>query len=277
MRRKYVLFLFILFLTQDVFSYNVELNSDEPPSAAVVGRYTLYEDRYWFVNTLTVEQFEGEGYDVADEYQPDMILRVNYSRSNYQFTTTITSLSYPHITLEYLEGDHDLNVTVYENNHGSEGERIASYASMQQGNVRTEESQDPHYGVLINPSIFEIGNTFSVSKKLEFKVVRAEFLETSKGTNVTYVLESFFDNSVQMSNWTIWCDAKSGIIHKKIIIHKNPVRSSREEMRLIETGVIFEDTAVEESPRTRDIPGFPIHAIFVGMLLSLIILKKIQS
>lgn len=240
MSRKLLLFISLVFVCQTFFGFPVKSTPDHFPPAAVVGRYVLHEDRFWIVYNMTVQQLRDEGYDVSGD--PDLPLQVNYTRLGYTYKYKIAKLSWPNITLELTQGEHDLNVTAHRiMEDGSIGEKLASFFKVNQPPyVKTWESQNPNLGVGFNPSVFVIGNKFS-DKLLEYNINRTEILtDTPWGQNETYVLYGYFANASHCYKNIVWCDAESGVMLKQIWDQENPIFISHEEQKTVETGIKFE-------------------------------------
>lgn len=213
--------------------------SNEFPPAVILGRYNLFEDRYWVAYNKTVQQLRNEGYDVPGD--ANWMLQVNYTRLDYTLKSKIIGLSWPNVTLQLVEGTHDLNVTarrIMEN--GSIGERIASFLRTDQPSYVHPyllEVKDPDLGVGFNPSVFTIGNTFP-TLLMTYAVDRTETLiGTPWGQNETYVSVGHFANGTHFYDWTTWCDAESGLFLKLVVETKTPTFISLEEAEIIETGV----------------------------------------
>ena len=242
MSRKLVLFITLIFLSQIFLVLPIKSSPDQFPPAAVVGRYALYEDKYWFSENKSVQQLRDEGYDVPGD--PDWPLQVNHTRLDFTLKCTILKLSWPNVTFQIIEGEHDRNVTAHKiMEDGSIGEKIASFIRVNQPYfpyMRTVESWDPQLGPMFNPSVFVIENTFS-GKLLEYSVNRTKILtDTPWGQNETYVLYGYFANASHYIKNVAWCDAESGIILKQIWDQKTPMFISHEEQKIVETGIKFE-------------------------------------
>ena len=224
--------LIVLSLYSDV----LHANPDNHPSEAVAGKYIIYKDDYWILIKKSVEEIEAEGYNIPDKYSSDTALLVNYTRLNYRFKVKIISILSSSITVENTEMEHDLQVKVYENEDGRPGELIASFETEDvQAKKREWESEDPHYGVLFNPSIFNMGNKYSMGD-LEFSVIGTETLNTPLGEFNTYVLEGTRAEPYKV-RWLIWCDSETGLIVKQSNNQEMTQRYiSREETIIIETG-----------------------------------------
>jgi len=211
----------------------IKSNPEEPQPAAMVGKYILQEDKYWIVYNKTVQQLRDEGYDVLGD--PSWLLQVNYTRLDYTMKCEIIKLSWPNVTLENIEGEHDLNVTAYRiMENGSIGEKLASFLKPDQPpRMRTWESWDPYLGVMFNTSALVIGNNFSIGL-LKLSVDGTETLtDTPWGLNETYVLHGTYS----FSNNTVWCDAESGIVLKEIWDTSHSTFISHEELKTVETGI----------------------------------------
>lgn len=177
----------------------MKASSGQFPPAVTLGRYNLFEDKYWIVYNKTTQQLRSEGYEVADE--SDWLLKVNYSRIGYTLKSKVVKLSWPNVTLQVIEGAHDLNVTAHRiMDDGNIGEILASF-------LRTNrppyvhpyplEVNDPDLGVGFNPSVFTIGNIFP-TKLLTYTVNRIEtLLGTPWGQNQTYVSRGYFANTAR--------------------------------------------------------------------------------
>lgn len=239
MSRKLVLLISLILLSQAFLVLPARSNPEQFPPAAVVGRYVLYEDRYWIVNNKTVQQLRNEGFDLSGD--ADWLLQVNYTRLGYTAKSKIVGLSWPNATLHFIEGAHHLNVTAHRiMEDGSIGEKIGSFLKTNRppyAHPSTFESEDPNFGIVFNPSAFTIGNTFSTGI-LTYTVNRTETLTgTLWGQNQTFVLNGYFANASHCYKWTAWCDAESGIELKQIVDSKTPMHTSYEEMKTVETGV----------------------------------------
>lgn len=235
-----MLFISLIFLSQVFLVLHAKSNPDQIPPAAVVGRYFIGEDRYWIVYNKTVQQFRDEGYDVPGD--PSWLLQVNYTRLDYTFKSKIVKLLWPNVTVEVMEGKHVLNVTAHRiMEDGSIGEKIASFERVPPHfpYAHTWETWDPEFGAMFNPSVFVVGNTFS-GRVLEYSVNRTEILDTPWGQNETYILHGYFANTSHCYDFTIWCDAHSGLILKQIVHSRTPSFISREEIKTVETGIKFE-------------------------------------
>lgn len=240
MSRKFALFISLIFFSQIFFVLSTKSNPEHFPPAAVVGRYVLQEDRYWIAYNKTVQQLRDEGYDVPGD--PDWPLQVNYTRLNFTLKCTILRLSWPNVTSQNIEGEYGLNVTAYRiMEDGSIGEKLASFVRVNQPpHMRTWESWDPNLGPMFNPSVFVIGNNFSIND-FEYNVNRTEILtNTPWGQNETYVLCGYFSNTSHCWKTIVWCDAESGIRLKQNWDLKTPMFISHEELKIVETGTKFE-------------------------------------
>ena len=239
MYKKLFLSVILVLLVQTFAALPVKSSSDQFPSAVTLGRYNLFEDKYWIVYNKTVQQLGSEGYEVAGE--SDWLLKVNYSRIGYTLKSKVVKLSWPNVTLQLVEGAHDLNVTAHRiMGDGSIGEKLASF-------LRTSrppyvhpyplEVHDPEFGVGFNPSVFTIGNTFA-TVLLTFTVNRTETLSgTPWGQNLTYVSIGYLANTTHSYDWTVWSDAQSGLLLKLAVESKTPTFTSYEEAEIIETGI----------------------------------------
>lgn len=229
----------LVLLVQTLAALPVESSSDQFPSAVTLGRYNLFEDKYWIVYNKTAQQLRSEGYEVAGE--SDSLLMVNYSRIGYTLKSKVVKLSWPNVTLQLIEGAHDLNVTAHRiMGDGSIGEKLASF-------LRTSrppyvhpyplEVNDPDLGVGFNPSVLTVGNTFP-TKLLTYTVSRTQILSgTPWGQNQTYVLRGYFANTTHSYDWTVWNDAQSGLFLRLAVESKTPTFTSYEEAEIIETGI----------------------------------------
>ena len=234
-----MLFISLIFLSQVFLILPVESTPGEFPPAAVVGQYILQEDRYWIAYNKTVQQLRDQGYDVLGD--PDWPLQVNYTRLNFTLKCTILRLSWPNVTSQNIEGEYDLNVTAHRiMEDGSIGEKLASFVRVNQPpHMRTWESWDPNLGPMFNPSVFVIGNNFSINN-FEYNVNRTEILtNTPWGQNETYILYGYFANTSHYYKTTVWCDAESGIRLKQNWDSKTPMFISHEELKVVETGIKF--------------------------------------
>jgi len=237
-RKSIVTLLFsLVFASFLFFTSPARLASAQVPSAAVLGRYVLWNDNFWMVTNKTVQQLSQEGYDVEGE--PDQPIQVNYTRLNYTFKSKIVKLAWPNITLELTEGEYDLNVTMHEIlEDGTIGERIGSFLRESQPSRtgRTYEAWDPAFGPGFSPSALWNGNTFTVW--LEYEVTGPETLyNTPWGQNETFVLNGERINNTHSFTNRIWCDAETGIILKQIWDSKMPTCVTHEEQTIIETGI----------------------------------------
>ncbi|MFZ1039238.1 MAG: hypothetical protein WAN53_05075, partial [Candidatus Bathyarchaeia archaeon] len=210
MSRKLLLLIFLVFLGQVLLVLPIKLSFGQPPSAATVGRYVVSEDKYWIIYNKTVQELKNEGYDVPGD--PSSRLQVNYTRLGYTFRSAIVRLSWPNVTVESIEGRHDLNVTAFRiNDNGTIGERAGSFLRANQPpRMRTWDSRDPHLGVMFNLSIFTVGYNFTYEDEIVFQygVNRTELLnETKWGPTPTYVLYGYFENASHLLRNTVWCDA----------------------------------------------------------------------
>jgi hypothetical protein len=204
-----------------------------------VGRYNLFEDKHWIVYNETVQQVRNEGYDVPGE--ANWTLQVNYTRLDYTLKVKVLKLSWPNVTLQVIEGTHDLNVTarrIMEN--GSIGEKLASFSRTNRPlyvHPYLLEVKDPDLGVAINPSAFTIGNTFPTAL-LMYTVNRTETLTgTPWEQNETYVMKAYFANETHRFDWTVWCDAQSGIILRQKVDSETSTYTSYEETEITQTGI----------------------------------------
>ncbi len=227
-----------LLLTITLFSFSAILyaNPQNRPTEAVAGKYNIYKDDYWILYRKTVEEIKDEGFTIPDKYSSDTELFVNYTRLNYSLKIKILSLSNSNINVENTEMKHDRQIKIYENNDGIPGDLIASFELEDvQENKWEWGSDDPHYGILLNPSLLKIGNKFDL-EILEFTVVRKELLNTPLGEFNTYVLEGIQTLPYSI-RWIIWCDSETGLIVKQSNNQEMMQRFiSREETLIIETG-----------------------------------------
>ena len=151
-------------------------------------------------------------------------------------------MSWPNVTVESIEGRHDLNVTAFRiNDNGTIGERVGSFTRVDQPpRMRTWESQDPHLGVMFNPSIFTVGYNFTYEDEIVFQygVNRTELLnETKWGPTPTYVLYGYFENASHLLRNTVWCDATSGMMLKQIWDQSFPSYTSYEVQLATDIGI----------------------------------------
>jgi len=212
------------------------LAPSQVPSAAVLGRYVLWNDKFWMVTNKTVQQLSSEGYNVLGE--PNQLVNVNYTRLNYTMKNKIVKLNWPNITAEIVEGGHDLNVTVYKIEGGAIGERIGSFLRPNQPSRagRTYDTWDPAFGPGFSPSVLWNGNT--VTSWFEYHVTGPEILQgTPWGQNQTFVLTGEKTNSTHSFRNCVWCDAGTGIVLKQIYDQKTPNLVTHEEMFISETGI----------------------------------------
>lgn len=222
-----------------MFLLPVESISNQVPEVIEVGRYNLFEDEYWIVFNKTVQQVRNEGYDVPGE--ANWMVRVNYTRLDYTLRSKILKVSWPNVTLQLIEGAHDLNVTAHRiMEDGSIGEKVASFTNANRPpyvHPYLLEVKDPDLGVAINPSAFTIGNTFP-TVLLTYTVNRTETIAgTPWGQNETYVMKAYFRNETHLFDWTVWCDARSGIILKQKVESETSMYTSHEETEIAETGI----------------------------------------
>jgi len=237
--QKLYLLISLVFLCQVFFVLPVKSTSNQFPQAIELGRYNLFQDKYWAVHNKTIQQLRNEGYDVPGD--ANSFVQANYTYLDYTFKSKIVRLSWPNVTLQITEGTHDLNVTVYRT-IDDEGisERLGSYL---RSNLPLYihpyplEVRDPDLGVGFNPSVFTIGNTFP-TLLLTYTVNRTEILNgTPWGQNDTYVCEGYFANATHSYKWTTWCDARSGLFLKLAVESKTPTFTSYEEQKIVKTGV----------------------------------------
>jgi len=248
MNRRFSLLL-LSFLFSQLLTLPARSLENQFTPASEFGRYILQEDKYWIAQNKTVQQLRNEGYDVPGD--PNWLLQVNYTRLNYTLKCTIVALSWPNVTSQNIEGAYNLNVTAHRiMEDGSISERIASFLKENQP-ARTGhlwKCQDPGFGVGFNPSALVIGNHFSIGTAgidLEYSVNRTETLTgTQWGQNETYVLYGYFANVTHCYDWTIWCDAESGIVLREVVKTETPNFKSYEETRTIETGVLANEVEV---------------------------------
>jgi len=236
-------FISLIILAQMLFVIlPTRLSFGQPPSAATVGRYVVSEDKYWVVYNKTLQDLKNEGYNVSGD--SSWLLQVNYTRLGYTFRSAIVRLSWPNVTVESVEGRHDLNVTALRiNPDGTTGDRVGSFLRLNQPpRMRTWESRDPHLGVMFNPSIFTVGYNFTYESEIVFQysVNRTELLnETRWGPTQTWVLYGYFVNASHSLKNTVWCNASSGMILKQIWDQSFPYYTSHEVQ-------LATDIAVEE-------------------------------
>jgi hypothetical protein len=240
MSRKLLLLIFLVFLGQVLLVLPIKLSFGQPPSAATVGRYVVSEDKHWIVYNKTVQELKNEGYNVSGDL--NWLLQVNYTRLDYTFRSAIVRLSWPNVTVESIEGRHDLNVTAFRiNDNGTIGERAGSFLRANQPpRMRTWDSRDPHLGVMFNPSIFAVGYNFTYEDEMVFQysVNRTELLnETKWGPTQTYVLYGDFINASHLLRNTVWCDATSGMMLKQIWDQSFPSYTSYEVQLATDIGI----------------------------------------
>ena len=256
---KYLLvFIFLFVFSQLLVPLPVQSSLDQTPSAAVVGRYVLYEDKFWIFYNKTVGQLRAEGYDVQGD--SNLMLEVHYTYLGYTFKCKILELSFPTVTLGNTEGKHVLKVIAYKN-----GAEYTSFEREIQPFSHTWQSQNPDLGLMFNPAAFVIGYTFPTTL-LEYRVDSTELLNTPWGQNETYVLHGSFSNATHSFRNTVWCDAKSGIILKIVWDSETSTYVSREEMKTIETGVAgsnFEVTYGEDVSETQSVDSTSNVTVFV--------------
>lgn len=245
MNRGLVIALSLIFLCQAFRASPARSNLSQFPSAATLGRYVLSESYYWIAYNKTVQQLKNEGYDASGD--ASWLLQVNYTRLGYSFRSQIVNLSWPFVTTQNVEREYDLSVTACRiMDDGSVGEKLGSFIRTNQparlGLLWT--NPDPEFGVGFNPSAFAIGNNFSESV-LDYTVSRTEVLtNTPWGQNDTYLLHGSFTNSSHSYQHVVWCDTDSGIALKRVMDSITPMFVSREEHRIIETGVAWDSFEV---------------------------------
>lgn len=245
-RREFTvtLFVFLVFTGFLFLAAPAGVASDQVPSAAALGRYAVYNDKFWMIQNKTVQQLSSEGYNV--EGAPDQSVQVNYTRLNYTFKSKIVKITWPNVTVEVTEGQHDLNVTVHKIlQDGTLGERVGSFLRGNQPSRagRTFQTWDPAFGPGFNPSALWNGNTFT--SWLDYHVTGPETLyNTQWGQNQTSLLTGEKVNSTHSFRNRVWCDTQTGIMLKQIWDQKMPNLITHEEQMIIETGI----EAVKEFP-----------------------------
>jgi len=238
-RRKTILTLFVfLVFANSLFMVSTRgLASPQVPSAAVLGRYAIYNDKYWMVVNKTIQQLSQEGYNIGGA--PNKLLHVNYTRLNYTFKDKIIKLNWPNVTIEMTEGEYNLNVTVHAIlEDGTIGDKVDSFlrANQPSRTGRTYDTWDPSFGLGFNPSALWNGN--KIAAWLEYNVTGPEILHnTSWGQNQTFLLTGERTNNTHSFKNRIWCDAQTGIVLKQIWDMKMPNLVTHEEQTIIETGI----------------------------------------
>ena len=247
-----------------VVSYGENFQSS---NLQTIGRYSLFESNFTMSYNRTVQQLKDSGIDVQGD--PTWLLHVNCTYLDYTAKITVIDIDWPDTTTRFLEGEHNTNLTGYRiMENGSIGDRVFSHLQMNQsarlGNTWT--GNDPSFGVGFNPSALVIGNRFKPDADgiLEYTVNRSEILtNTPWGENQTYVVDGYFANETHRFQFTLWCDAESGLILKQIVDSRTPELIAHEELRIIETGIEF--VAPKREPSS---PGNAAAALAVGAGIS---------
>ncbi len=229
----------LIFLCQISLIPPEKSTPDQFPPAVTLGRYDLFQDKYWTIESETVQQLRSQGYNITGN--ANQHVQATYTYLGYTLRSKIVKLSWPNATLEITEGTHDLNLTVNKiMDNGTIGERLGSFLKSnlpQYIHPYPLTVEDPDIGVGFDPSAFTIGNTFNVSL-LTYTVDRTETLDnTPWGENNTYVCVGYFANATHSYTWTTWCDARSGLFLKHVAESNTPTSISYEEQEIIETGI----------------------------------------
>lgn len=236
------LFAFLVFTISSFIVSATRLASDQVPSAAVLRRYALWNDKFWMIQNETVQQLLSEGYDV--EGAPNQLVQVNYTRLNttsraHTLKSKIVKIAWPNVTVQVTEGEYNLNVTVHKIlGDGTIGEEIGSFLRENQPSSagRLYQTWDPAFGPGFNPSALWDGNTFT--SWLDYQVTGPETLyNTPWGQNQTFLLTGERVNSTHSFRNRVWCDAQTGIMLKQIWNQKMPNLVTHEEQMIIETGI----------------------------------------
>jgi len=251
--------LFLIMLLQLSLVSSTKLASNTVPSAAILGRYVIWDDMYWFITNRTIQQLLNEGYGVSGD--PNQLVQVNYTRLNYTFKNKIVKIAWPNVTVEIIEGGYDINLTVHKIfENGTIGEKLGSFlrAGQPAKEARTYETWSPSFGIGFDPSFLRNGSTLSL--QLTYNVTGPEtLLNTPWGQNKTYVLSGEKTNITYSVKNRVWCDAQTGIILKQIFNVKMPSVITYEEQFIREIGV-------------EEVSGkFPDFILIIGILTIVIV------
>jgi len=236
--RKFAVFLFVFLFLGSSFGFSTLVSApSQVPSSAVLGRYVLWNDKFWMVTNKTVQQLSSEGYTVAGE--PGQLVNVNYTFLGFTFKSEIIGITWPNVTVQLSTGPYDLNITVREIlDNGTIGGRIKSFLQANQpGQVaRTYDALAPSFGPGFDPAVLYNGNTFA--SWLDYHVTGPEtLLGTPWGQNQTFLLTGERINSTQSVKNRVWCDAQTGLILKQIVDTRATNFASHEEQFINQTGI----------------------------------------